>query len=157
MQSPTKGPDTSEGEVGLIELTRRIWWGVFRGQKTVEQSAEGLSNERNKAVLICSSEKLISVICFNLGTCTMEFSGMGTMVLKVFLIRSRQRGTYFSNSMVRWARSVWCSLWSIQLATYLDRMKPKWSQSCNMCKLEKKETLAVIILALLSLLMLGQS
>lgn len=53
-------------------------------------------------------------------TCTIEFSGIGVMVLKVFLICSRQRGTYFSNNMVRWALSVWRSRWSIQLATYLS-------------------------------------
>lgn len=57
-------------------------------------------------------------------TCTIEFSGIGVTVLKVFLICSTQRGTYFSNRMVRWALSVWCSLWSIQLATYLSN-KPE--------------------------------
>lgn len=51
MQSSAKGPDTSEGEVGLIELTRRIWWNVFSRQKAVEQSAEGLNRKRNKAWL----------------------------------------------------------------------------------------------------------
>lgn len=60
-----------------------------------------------------------------LRTCTIEFSGIGVMVLKVFLICSTQRGTYFSNSMVRWALSVWCSRWSIQLATYLSN-KPRY-------------------------------
>lgn len=127
MQSAAKGPDTGEGEVGLIELTWRVWWNVFCRQKAVEQSAEGLNRKRNKAVVICWWDKIISKwkvgVFFLFGTCTIEFSGIGTMVLKVFLICSTQRGTYFSNSMVRWARSVWCSLWSIQLATYLDKTK----------------------------------
>lgn len=60
MQSAAKGPDTGEGEVGLIELTRCVWWNVFCRQKAVEQSAEGLNRKRNKAVVICWDTRLIS-------------------------------------------------------------------------------------------------
>lgn len=58
-----------------------------------------------------------------LNTCTMEFSGIGVIVLNVLFICSKQRGTYFSNSIVRWALSVWRSRWSIQLATYLNNTR----------------------------------
>lgn len=75
------------------------------------------------------SDKLTEYACL-LFTCTMEFSGIGVMVLKLFLIFSRQRGTYFSNIMVRWAFSVWRCLCSIQLATYLRERRNHFVLMC---------------------------
>lgn len=67
---------------------------------------------------LCTTEVFIS-------TCTMLFSGMGVMVLRLQRTCSRQYGTYLSNRMVRLARSDWASLVSIQLATYLRKHERK--------------------------------
>lgn len=58
-------------------------------------------------------------------TCTMLFSGIGVMVLRLQRTCSRQYGTYLSNRMVRLARSDWACLVSIQLATYLRKHERK--------------------------------
>lgn len=61
----------------------------------------------------------------SISTCTMLFSGMGVMVLRLQRTCSRQYGTYLSNRMVRLARSDWACLVSIQLATYLRKDERK--------------------------------
>lgn len=63
-----------------------------------------------------------------ISTCTMLFSGMGVMVLRLQRTCSRQYGTYLSNRMVRLARSDWACLVSIQLATYLRKHEKKKSK-----------------------------
>lgn len=130
-QSPSKCPHTGEDKVNLIKFPRRVSRSVMVCQQAFQQGTQRLigRKHRNKSTCQnrkekCSNNKRKDSFIHevrNTPTCTMLFSGIGVMVLRLQRTCSKQYGTYLSNKIVRLARSDWAFLVSIQLATYLKK------------------------------------
>lgn len=127
-ESPSKRPDAGEDKVNLIKFTRRISRSIMVCQQAFQQGTQRLNVHTHKNTnqhvsrALKNHEFLPEML---ISTCTMLFSGMGVMVLRLQRTCSRQCGTYLSNRMVRFARSDWACLVSIQLATYLRKHERK--------------------------------
>lgn len=132
-ESPSKRPDAGEDKVNLIKFTRRISRSIMVCQQAFQQGTQRLHVRKHKNKSTCQSSTKKEITTKNdlfitdvfISTCTMLFSGMGVMVLRLQRTCSRQYGTYLSNRMVRLARSDWACLVSIQLATYLRKHEKK--------------------------------
>lgn len=91
-QRPSKGPDTSEDKVDLIKFSGRVGRSVVLSQQAFQQGTQSLIGKMQGLFIEMISKKqtLFSLCAVSVLTCTMLFSGIGVMVLRLQRTCSRQ-------------------------------------------------------------------